>query len=178
MNEAAAKYSIGDAKQVFPGLADGVLQKHRDRGLLSYSKVKRGSTYEARYDLYEVVHLNVIHQLSILGVLRGDLNRLTVFVEPLETDYRLTEPEPIISAYAFLGAGCVLSVWLNERPVEGANSRNRRSESDFIMRLHADPVRDALTLTTLDEGHRFCFTSITIRIGMMLMRCHEVLGTR
>ena len=174
-------FTIKDAKKVFPGLADGVVQKWRDKGYVVGNAVKRGLSVEIQYDIYQLVHINVINQLSLLGVFQRNVSNLTVYVEPLSDYCSLTEPhdiEQILNVYAKLDARAILSVDIAEEPLDGANYRNRRAIVKYLMRLgDMDTLfpPDTVNLGTFFGPNQLTYTTAQIRVGMMLVSCLEVL---
>ncbi|MGO8822063.1 MAG: hypothetical protein ACLQO6_12685 [Desulfomonilaceae bacterium] len=173
-------FTIKDAKRVFPGLADGVVQKWRDKGFIIGNAVKRGLSVEIQYDIYQLVHINVVNELSILGVFQRHLSNLSVYVEPLFDDFSLTDPgdiEQILNTYAMLDAQAILTIEILEIPLKDANYRNRRAEVQYFMRLGVRPDEQVVNIGTLIPGTELLsFTTAEIRIGMMLTRCRQLLG--
>lgn len=173
-------FTIKDAKRVFPGLADGVVQKWRDKGYVTGNPVKRGLSVEIQYDIFQLVHLNVVNQLSILGMYQRNAE-LTVYVEPLMDYCSLTDPqeiEQILNAYAQLGIKAVLTVDVAEEPISDASYRNRRAVVKYIMRLGEMDMLfppNEFNLGTFTGTNQLTYTTAQIRVGMMLMRCVELL---
>jgi hypothetical protein len=173
-------FTIKDAKRVFPGLADGVVQKWRDKGLIIGNAVKRGLSIEMQYDIFQMVHMQVINELSILGLFQRHISNLSIYVEPLFDDFSLTDPgdiEQILNAYAMLDTQAILTIEILEVPLKDANYRNRRAEVQYFMRLGVRPDEYTVNVGTLIPGTELLsFTTTEIRVGMMLMRCRQLLG--
>lgn len=168
-------FTIKDAKRCFEGLSDGAVAKWRPKGLVSSTIVQRGTGSEHHFNIFGILHLGVLAQFSILGMLKH-WQGIEVFIEPLEAAFPLTDPETICGGYAMLETMATCSVWIFENPIQGMYYRNRRAEVLYTVALHDDPLRDAMSLVTMRNGI-MSFTSATIRIGMMLKRCCEILGS-
>ena len=175
-------FTIKDAKKVFPGLADGVVQKWRDKGYVTGNPIKRGLSVEIQYDIYQVVHLNVVNQLSILGMYQRNAD-LTVYVLPLMDHCSLTDPqeiEQILNAYAQLDIQAVLSVEIAEEAISDASYRNRRAIVKYIMSLgEMDilfPPGKFILGTNIPGTLELTYTTAQIRVGMMLARAREILS--
>ncbi len=171
-------FTIKDAKRVFPGLADGVVQKWRDKGLIVGNPVKRGLSVEIQYDFYQLIHINVVNQISLLGMFQRNTSDLKVYVEPLGGEYSLTDSEDIeciLNAYAMLDAKALLTIDIIEEPLQDANYRNRRAMVKYLMRLGSILPDDEINLGTLTGSNWLSYTTAQIRVGMMLLRGCELL---
>lgn len=169
-------YTIRHAKMCFPGLADGVVQKWRDKGLVSSTRVKKGVSVEHCYDIYGILHLGVLNQMSMVGVFKRFSSDLEIWIEPLDVYLTLGDPETICGAYAMIGLAGVITIWLDEVPLEEAFYRNRRAEVKYYVGLHGDPLRDAMSLGMhKPDSAGILYTNITIRVGMMLGHCIKTL---
>ena len=82
---------------------------------------------EIQYDFYQLIHMDVVNQISLLAMFQRNTSDLKVYVKPLGGEYSLTDSEDIeciLKAYAMLDAEAFLTIDIIEEPLQDVYYRN------------------------------------------------------
>lgn len=128
MRDSMHIYQTKHARQCFSTLSDSQISAWQARGLVAHEALQKSIRRMFRYSALQIVHLGVLSQLSLLGILARAEH--TNVYDPDRHWFTLKEAFKLVDCYYEYGPDIVLTAMLAEMPIETEDQRLRSSRTE------------------------------------------------
>jgi hypothetical protein len=126
-------YQTKHVRQCFSTLSDSQISAFQARGLVAFEALQKSIRKMFRYSALQIVHLGVLSQLSLWGILsRAEATNVSGMGSRW---FGLKEAYKLVDLYYEAGPDVMLTVTLTEMPVQNEDQRLRTSRTEPLIRV-------------------------------------------
>lgn len=189
MRDTRYNFKMGDVRKCFSTIGDTTLTKWLDKGLIGCDSDRKSIRTNIRYTALGIVHIGVLGQLSLWGVLNYYQDVSVVL--GIRGNSLLTEPDRIIDYYNDYGPNLRMIVTSYQTGVNQPNKRMRASKTNFEIRIlssdEASHWQHALEEEYDPAGDPFAFEPLSVprpddvpeekmSFGFLKLDLHQIIG--